>query len=94
MTQHHDYAAALEWANHEFRGRTVHDGHPILAIFHALKVADRLMQEQSAEVYEAGGNAMNGDLELTGELRLSIHGWAAYHCFLAMRDQLLAEVGE
>lgn len=40
--------------------------------------------EPTKEMCEAGAEALRGELPLVGELRLSLHGWGAYHAYKAM----------
>ncbi|MCF0075466.1 hypothetical protein LZD49_33615 [Dyadobacter sp. CY261] len=76
-----EFKDALEWMNHEFRGRTIYQGHPIQVIEKALRIADRLMQEPSHGMLEEGYSDDDGE---------------PYRCnrdiFKAMRDQMLAEI--
>ncbi|MBK8009555.1 MAG: hypothetical protein IPK23_14865 [Rhizobiales bacterium] len=40
--------------------------------------------EPTKEMCEAGAEALRGELPLVGKLRLSLHGWGAYHAYKAM----------
>lgn len=54
MTTQHDYKAAEEWIDSYFRGKTVYEGHPLLTIYHALRLAEALQKGPSEEAYREG----------------------------------------
>lgn len=90
MTPAQRAKASKEWLEQYFRGVTMYEGHPLVTVYEALEqMADermvRVPREPTVEMCERGGDVIReGSVELTGNLRLSLHGWGGYHVYKAM----------
>lgn len=76
----HDYKAAIEYIDRKFRGTTIYDGHPLLTVYQALRIADKLMQEPSCRMKRCGIDAYYDSFSGIDDV------------FTAMRDQMLKEI--